>query len=73
VGERLVTSRVRELVAKESSTLATPQMASYLAYNESPILRPKLRDIGNLSNLGNTGTVRKEQQYSLQDIETKCT
>lgn len=53
------------LALAKASQLASPQMATYFAYSESPILRPRLKEM-------NSNTVRRDQQYSLQDIETKC-
>jgi hypothetical protein len=55
-----------EAVAAKTSQLSSPQMATYLAYSESPILRPRLKELSS-------NTARQQQQYSLHDIEAKCT
>ena len=71
--------KVKEIVPKEFANLSSPQMASYFAYCESPMLKGRghgvLNTITNLAtntSNGITGTVKREKTYGLQDIESKC-
>ena len=64
-------SKVKELVVREMTTVASPQLASYFAYCESPMLKKGLREISTNINIGST-TVKREKTYGLQDIEARC-
>lgn len=68
----MLSTRIKDVVAKEAIALSSPQMASYFAYCESPMLKNRcLRDLSMNTNVLN-GTIKRESTYGLADIEAKC-